>query len=472
MRAWCGGITSVPQIFLNSTLLRGGNANLQALEGAGKLDDVLAEGLASSPLQDELPVITFEKLPPRLQSLLDQPVLGFAGLERGTVEESELREAYQRMYFEFGNRGAFTRETLFIALDDTVWDQFVECGVIIPAQPAAWWWWPSLWQLLPQTNNTQQQQQQYFCFSQDRNPTVLNMVFDNARRRVRIAQQKRTALELSALLRGEIAKLHSKYLSANGRRVNYLQMKESEEFTLYVDLTHELQLVDLKELFVEADRKAFFINVYNALAVHGFCVLGYPTTAAQRAHFFSATSYRLGASDEYCFSLNDIEHGVLRANRPTPAGFLPFFRGTKFSSLPLFSSDDDPRFRYVVHNLDCRIHFALNCGAKSCPPIRVYSAENLEAELDSAAQAFCDDEEMGVKIDLPAKQVTMSQIFKWYATDFGDTERERLEKIGGFLFGTQRETMRELLVLGDEFTVQYFPYDWNSNALTAEEVEL
>ncbi len=43
----------------------------------------------------------------------------------------------------------------------------------------------------------------------------------------------------------------------------------------------------------------------------------------------------------------------------------------------------------VVEPLDPRIHFALVCGAKSCPPIRVYTPASLEAGLEAAAQAFC-----------------------------------------------------------------------------------
>ena len=40
--------------------------------------------------------------------------------------------------------------------------------------------------------------------------------------------------------------------------------------------------------------------------------------------------------------------------------------------------------------MDKRIHFALNCGAKSCPPIKVYTPEALEEGLQSAAAAFCE----------------------------------------------------------------------------------
>lgn len=44
----------------------------------------------------------------------------------------------------------------------------------------------------------------------------------------------------------------------------------------------------------------------------------------------------------------------------------------------------------VVTPLDPRIHFALVCGAKSCPPIKVYTADALEEGLEAAAAAFCE----------------------------------------------------------------------------------
>jgi Protein of unknown function, DUF547 len=40
--------------------------------------------------------------------------------------------------------------------------------------------------------------------------------------------------------------------------------------------------------------------------------------------------------------------------------------------------------------MDKRIHFALVCGAKSCPPIRVYTPDELDEGLDAAAAAFCE----------------------------------------------------------------------------------
>jgi hypothetical protein len=49
--------------------------------------------------------------------------------------------------------------------------------------------------------------------------------------------------------------------------------------------------------------------------------------------------------------------------------------------------------------------FALNCGAKSCPPLRTFSFENIENELDFAAESFIDED---VIIDLSKRQVAMN----------------------------------------------------------------
>lgn len=52
------------------------------------------------------------------------------------------------------------------------------------------------------------------------------------------------------------------------------------------------------------------------------------------------------------YSLDDLEHGLLRGNKPHPStGKTAFHQG-------------DPRLQFVISELDPRIHFALVCGAK------------------------------------------------------------------------------------------------------------
>ena len=90
---------------------------------------------------------------------------------------------------------------------------------------------------------------------------------------------------------------------------------------------------------------------------HGHFIHG---NHAPQLQFFYQASYIIGGN---VYSLNDIESGVLRANRkPVAALKRPFSRS-------------DPRLEVALPEPEPRIHFALVCGARSCPPIKLYSAE-------------------------------------------------------------------------------------------------
>jgi hypothetical protein len=62
-----------------------------------------------------------------------------------------------------------------------------------------------------------------------------------------------------------------------------------------------------------------------------------------------------------------------------------------------------------------RIHFALNCGAASCPALlnKAYMASTLQSQLEAQTKAFINN----VKFN---NQTSISQIFNWYKEDFGD----------------------------------------------------
>ena len=119
------------------------------------------------------------------------------------------------------------------------------------------------------------------------------------------------------------------------------------------------------------------------------------------ATFFRKAAYNIGG---YRFNCDDIEHGVLRGNRGHP--YIP---GPQFAA-------SDPRRKTVLKHLDPRIHFALNCASQSCPPIAVYTPENIDRQLDTAAYNFIDTT---VKILTKKNRLSISPIFKWYMPDFG-----------------------------------------------------
>ena len=65
---------------------------------------------------------------------------------------------------------------------------------------------------------------------------------------------------------------------------------------------------------------------------------------------------------------------------------------------------------------DPRIHFALNCGAVSCPPIAVYEADDLDEQLDIATEGFL---ESNTSVNKEDNRISLSMLFDWYKEDFG-----------------------------------------------------
>ena len=130
----------------------------------------------------------------------------------------------------------------------------------------------------------------------------------NARRRWRgAATAARPAREVAAALRGRITALYDRFLSEDGRDVDYAGMRGSPEFAAYVEATGELQVVDLYALSKE-ERTAFFINVYNALVVHVTAAVGPPGGFLDRLTFFARYTY-------------DIAGGAPLRLRPLQRGF-------------------------------------------------------------------------------------------------------------------------------------------------------
>jgi hypothetical protein len=147
----------------------------------------------------------------------------------------------------------------------------------------------------------------------------------------------------------------------------------------------------------ELEARAFWLNLYNALNLHAMHTAGIDDTVLEVPGFFSRFAYRVSGHD---FSLNDIEHGVLRGNRAATLSKPPF-------------SPSNPRAKFVLP-LDPRVHFALNCGAVSCPPIRAYVADQLELQLELATRSYLQTAR------LEGGVVWLPRLLSYYAQDFGD----------------------------------------------------
>jgi len=148
------------------------------------------------------------------------------------------------------------------------------------------------------------------------------------------------------------------------------------------------------------ERLAFWINTYNALVAQGIAALNIRESVWEAPDFFARVSFRIG---RFVFSADDIEHGVLRGNRPNPlSGTAPFNAG-------------DPRLAHAIVPLELRIHFTISCGAHSCPTVHTYHAPRLEEELEAATRAFVNRE-----IVIEGDRLTLSPIFNWFRADFDE----------------------------------------------------
>ncbi|CAH8281882.1 uncharacterized protein DUF547 [Mariniflexile fucanivorans] len=177
-----------------------------------------------------------------------------------------------------------------------------------------------------------------------------------------------------------------------------LHVKLNKDTTALEQKLGEFTLEELqRQLSSDEAKKTFWINIYNAY----FQMLS-NSKKVKRKTIFKVKSIEIAQKS---FSLDDIEHGILRRYRMKQSfGYLhnPFV-----SSLIKV---------LAVKKLDYRIHFALNCGAKSCPPIAFYTLEKLDEELNFVMESFLDSE---TSIDENNKTISTSKLLYWYCADFG-----------------------------------------------------
>jgi hypothetical protein len=184
-----------------------------------------------------------------------------------------------------------------------------------------------------------------------------------------------------------------------------------------------------QELDSEQQKKTFWINCYNAFFLHLRRNKGVDKPAIYRE--------KLCRIAGQTFSLDEIEHGILRRYRAKLAfGYLPNLFVPKIIR------------QLAVKRIDARIHFALNCGAISCPPIAFYSVEKLDQQLDWASESFLKNE---TNI-LPEKQeIHFSRLGYWYLGDFGGRK------------GIRQMVQHYLGVDTNSYRIVFKDYNWDED---------
>jgi hypothetical protein len=169
---------------------------------------------------------------------------------------------------------------------------------------------------------------------------------------------------------------------------------------------------------------AYFINVYNAWTLK-LILEHYPGIRSIKdagSLFRSPWKRSFVQLRDGTYSLDDIEHGILR-----------------------------PRFH------DPRVHFAVNCASKSCPPLASapYDGAMLDTQLDAAARAFIDNPH---NVFFKNGVLHVSRIFDWYGEDFGGPTG-----VWTFIRRFASPSLARDMDAAPRHELAYDPYDWSLN---------
>ena len=210
-------------------------------------------------------------------------------------------------------------------------------------------------------------------------------------------------------------RLLGKYVTSGG--VKYAEWKNNA-----ADMQALQTVVDgiAKESISGLDKRqqlAFYLNAYNAWILHE--ALGKYPTASVKDTFFT----------------------FFTAKKITVAG-----QKTSFNAL---EKDNVIRSKFG----EPRVHFALNCASRSCPPLNreAFSGPKLEEQFEKLAKGYVNSEK-GVKYSAESKTAQLSKIFDWYKDDF---------KAGGGVLAFINK--RRATPIPNDAKISYQEYDWGLN---------
>ncbi len=210
----------------------------------------------------------------------------------------------------------------------------------------------------------------------------------------------------------------------SGVKLNAVNYKSIKNDPAYEKLIGDLKSFNLSDLKTKNDKLAFWINVYNVMAVK-MVLDNYPVKSIKDAGslFKSVWKKEVGIVAGKIRTLNDIEHEILRKM-------------------------GEPR-----------IHVAIVCASVSCPDLRpeAYVGEKLDAQLDDQLTKFLTNSGKGLKIDSGDNKLYLSSIFKWFEEDF--------ESKGGVVpYLTKYADSRYMSTLkSGKLKTKYLDYDWGLN---------
>lgn len=185
----------------------------------------------------------------------------------------------------------------------------------------------------------------------------------------------------------------------------------------------------IREVNTQEKKLAFWINLYNGLIQYK--LTKDPGLYHDRDDFFSDALLTV-AGDQVSF--DDLEHGVLRRGTSKISG--GYFKNPFGSS---WYKD------FQVDEIDWRIHFALNCGAASCPPVRIYDHSRVDDQLNASSREYLNWQ---VEYDKEKNTAHVPALISWFRGDFGG------------LSGARRILAKNGYVPNEDVNLKFKDYDW------------
>lgn len=202
--------------------------------------------------------------------------------------------------------------------------------------------------------------------------------------------------------------LLTKYVSKNGE-VNYKALQANPAALIRAIDSFSKQTPSSK--WSKNEQLAFWINAYNVFTIK-LIVDNYPLKSIMELDGGKTWDVKRIKIGGVLYSLNQIENEIIR-----------------------------PQFK------DARIHFALNCAAKSCPPL--YNNAFLPAQLDQQLEERTRSFIRSNHNEISQQAVKISKIFDWYKADFGDL----------FVFLNKYAEVK----ISPQAKITYVDYDWDLN---------
>ncbi len=183
-------------------------------------------------------------------------------------------------------------------------------------------------------------------------------------------------------------------------------------------------------LDTDAKRLAFWVNIYNAYIQ--VLLKEQPELYDDRGSFFKEEQITIAGET---VSFAKIEHGIIRKSQwEYGLGMIRKWFPNKFER------------KLRVNTRDYRVHFALNCGAKDCPPVAIYDWKRLDEQFEKGTSTYLGHTTVYSK---EKKEVAVTALFSWFRGDFdGNSGVKKILKKQGLIPTTK------------DIDITYKNYDW------------